>query len=111
MQRVPVQSSNIASIGYDPAHYLLEIEFLDGAVYQYARVPSHIHQGLMDAESKGGFFARWIRDQYPTTRLDGDNAAEPVTPTPAPSPDRDVDNLPWPFATPSATGGPRPTRG
>lgn len=69
MQRVPVESSNIASVGYDGPRYILEIEFADGAVYQYARVPSHLHEAMMQAESKGAFFHRWIRDQYPTTRV------------------------------------------
>jgi hypothetical protein len=70
-----VESSNIVSVGYDPARYLLEIEFRDGGIYQYARVASHIHQGLMDATSKGGFFLRFIRYQYPTTKLADEHKA------------------------------------
>lgn len=69
MDRTPVVSSNIASVGYDPLYYLLEIEFCDGAIYHYARVPSHVHQALMDAESKGTFFLHHIRDSYPTTKI------------------------------------------
>lgn len=69
MDRIRVTSSNIASIGYDPLYYLLEVEFCDGAVYHYARVPSHIHQALMDADSKGTFFLHHIRDRYPTTKI------------------------------------------
>lgn len=71
IERVPVESSNIVSIGYDVARYLLEIEFHQGGVYQYARVPAHVHQGLMDAESKGSYFLRFIRDRYPTTKISG----------------------------------------
>ena len=64
-----MESSNIVSIGYDPARYVLEIEFHQGGVYQYARVPSHVHQGLMDAESKGSYFLRFIRDRYLTVKV------------------------------------------
>lgn len=71
MNRIRVASSNIASVGYDPLYYLLEIEFCDGAIYHYARVPSHIYQALTDAESKGRFFLQHIRDSYPTTKVSG----------------------------------------
>lgn len=67
--RVRVDSSNIASIGFDETRYILEIQFHSGDVYRYARVPSHVHQGLMDAESKGSYFLRFIRDRYPTTKV------------------------------------------
>jgi hypothetical protein len=33
--RTPVESSNIASVGYDKENQILEIEFHHGAVYQY----------------------------------------------------------------------------
>ena len=38
MQRDYVSSSNIVSVGYDPASETLEIEFQSGAVYQYYNV-------------------------------------------------------------------------
>lgn len=69
MDRDRVESSNIASVGYDPLLFLLEVEFGDGAVYRYDRVPWHIYRGLMDAQSKGSYFARWVREQYPTTKI------------------------------------------
>ena len=34
MERLPVSSSAIQSIGYDPEQQLLEIEFQRGAVYR-----------------------------------------------------------------------------
>lgn len=98
MDRVPVESSNIVSVGYEPARYLLEIEFQSGAVYQYARVPSHIHQGLMQAESKGFYFLHFIRDLYPTTKLaDARTSA-------AGTPDADLDDT---ASAPGAHRGPR----
>jgi hypothetical protein len=55
MQRTPVSSSNIRSIGYDVPSATLEVEFTSGDVYQYFDVPEHLHQELMRASSHGGF--------------------------------------------------------
>jgi len=61
MERVPVQSSNLASVGYDSANMVLEIEFLKGGIYQYSNVPSDVHDGLMSAGSKGTYFDQNIK--------------------------------------------------
>ncbi len=55
MQRTRVNSSNIASVGYDSASQTLEIEFTDDSIYQYYRVPTRVYQGLMNASSHGGY--------------------------------------------------------
>jgi hypothetical protein len=67
MDRVEVESSNIASIGYDPASMILEIEFkgkFRNTVYQYPGVPESLHQALMAAESKGQYFGQNIKPFY-----------------------------------------------
>jgi hypothetical protein len=46
---MPVSSSNLASVGYDPNTQTLEVEFLHGGIYQYSDVPSSVHSGLMTA--------------------------------------------------------------
>ena len=69
MDRVPVSSSNLAAVGYDPANVTLEVEFLNGALYQYFDVPAHEHQGLMQAPSHGKYFAANIRNTYQYARL------------------------------------------
>ncbi|GHV55041.1 KTSC domain-containing protein [Synergistales bacterium] len=62
MQRTPVQSNNLKSVGYDPALKLLEIEFLsDHSVWQYHGVPPELYARLMAAHSRGSFFSRNIR--------------------------------------------------
>jgi KTSC domain len=61
MIRTPVLSSNLASVGYDPATQTLEIEFLHGDVYQYSDVPSLVYDGLMAADSHGSYFDRHIK--------------------------------------------------
>lgn len=55
MERKPVVSSNIASIGYDENNNILEIEFNNGNVYEYYDVPLHEYEGLMSADSKGTY--------------------------------------------------------
>lgn len=69
MYRVPVISSNISSIGYDPASAVLEVEFSNGAVYQYFDVPEHLYQGLMSASSHGGFLNDYIKYNYRYQRV------------------------------------------
>jgi hypothetical protein len=69
MNRTPVKSSNISSIGYDPSENILEIEFSTGSVYQYLAVPSSVHESFMRASSKGSFFASKIRNKYRTRQI------------------------------------------
>lgn len=70
MKRVAVQSTNLASVGYDPATATLEIEFRSGGVYQYNGVPKEVHAGLLNATSKGSYFHRNIRTaSYPYKRV------------------------------------------
>jgi KTSC domain len=53
---VAVDSSTIASIGYERSRRELEIEFLDsGDVYRYFEVPPAEYAEFMAAESKGAY--------------------------------------------------------
>ena len=61
MHRQPVISTNLSSVGYDSITSTLEVEFLNGSVYQYSNVPSSIFNGLMSAGSKGQYFDRMIK--------------------------------------------------
>jgi len=55
MKRVPVESTMIASVGYDPDKHILEVEFNSGAIWHYLDVPPEEYAGLMAAESKGRY--------------------------------------------------------
>jgi hypothetical protein len=68
MEREPVSSSNIVSIGFDPESETLEIEFKDSGIYQYFNVPQFMHERLMQADSVGKFFNMEIKQAYPFTR-------------------------------------------
>lgn len=69
MQRTPVSSSNLCSIGYDGQNGTLEIEFLGGGIYQYYGVPATIHAALMSAASHGTFFNAHIKGRYGDTKV------------------------------------------
>ena len=56
MNRIPVESSCVASIGYAAATRVLEVEFLSGAVYEYSDVAPEVFSRWMSADSKGTFF-------------------------------------------------------
>lgn len=69
MNRQPVDSSNLKSVGYDDDRHLLEIEFASGAIYDYNGVSNEIYDQLMRASSLGSFFHRSIKDKYPCVRI------------------------------------------
>ena len=69
MDRVVVSSSDIRSIGYDPASCTLEIEFHGGRVYRYASVPEPVYNQLLAASSKGQFFDRAVKHAYRFVRF------------------------------------------
>ena len=64
MEKTPVTSSNVASIGYDEDSSTLEIEFKNGATYQYFDVPENVFTELRDADSVGGYLAVRIKGTY-----------------------------------------------
>lgn len=64
MQRMPVASSNLKSVGYDPVTQTLEVEFHSGGVYQYYGVPVEEFEALMAAKSHGQYLSRYIRNVY-----------------------------------------------
>lgn len=61
MERKPVVSSMIRSIGYSPDSETLEVEFGSGGVYQYSGVSARTYRELMDAPSIGTYFGRNIK--------------------------------------------------
>ena len=67
MRREPVESSNLATVGFSDG--VLEIEFRHGGVYQYFNVPVSVYEGLIAAESKGKYFHQFIREKYPYNRI------------------------------------------
>lgn len=64
MDMIPVRSSAIAAIGYDPRTMQMKIRFVEGHTYDFCGVPAHVFQGLLHAPSKGKYYSQHIRDRY-----------------------------------------------
>lgn len=64
MNRQSVESSNLASVGYDAENEILEVEFKHGGVYQYFDVPQNVYEELMNVSSHGVYFSANIRNDY-----------------------------------------------
>lgn len=64
MDRQPVRSSNVVSVGYNECSQVLEVEFNTGAIYEYYGVPSSQHLALMRASSIGGYLNAKIKRRY-----------------------------------------------
>jgi hypothetical protein len=64
MYRQPVESSVLASVGYDRKRRLLEVELVSGVVYQYLDVPPKDYMALLAAESSGRFYNQHIKPNY-----------------------------------------------
>jgi len=70
IRRIPVSSSFIDAIGYDPGNQVLEIEMNRGqALYRYFDVPPRVFEGIMAASSKGQFFNSRIKAVYRCQRI------------------------------------------
>lgn len=69
MNNIYVASANLQSVGYDAHHQTLEVEFRNGAIYQYYNLPQFMYERLMEASSKGQFFNAQIRNRFPYSRV------------------------------------------
>ncbi len=69
MEHIPVISSNLRSVGYDPDSLTLEIKFRSGGLYQYYNVPVGVYEGLMSAGSHGGYHHQNIKWNYSYRRI------------------------------------------
>lgn len=81
MRRVAVDSSTIASIGYESRLCELDLEFREsGDVYRYFQVSAEEHREFMAAESKGGYLNRVFKAKGHPYRLikRGRNQLRPV---------------------------------
>lgn len=65
MRRAPIESTSLASVGYDPSQRVLEVEFHGGRVYRYFGVPRRRYQELLEADSAGRFLNTRIKGFYP----------------------------------------------
>jgi KTSC domain-containing protein len=65
MRVATVDSTTLATVAYDEARELLQLEFCNGVVYLYFGVPEAVHEALLGAPSKGRYFNQTIRGRFP----------------------------------------------
>jgi hypothetical protein len=59
---IPVNSSSIREVGYDGYHLFVRFHTSD-TIYTHPGVPYSLYLGLMQADSMGAFYNRFIREQ------------------------------------------------
>ena len=69
MESAAVWSTTLASVAYDGATELLELEFCSRAIYQYFGVSAEVYAGLLSSSSKGTYFNEIIRNRYQFARV------------------------------------------
>src|SRR6266568_6665648 len=78
MHVTAVDSTTLATVAYDKARGLLQLEFRSRAIYQYFGVAAAVHEGLLGAASKGSYFNRFIRGRFPYSLVsDGQGGVRP----------------------------------
>ena len=71
MKRARVDSSSLASVGYDPEDRTLEVEFRNGGVYRYLEFPPDQLREFLTADSLGRFLNLNIKSRYRSVRVQG----------------------------------------
>lgn len=69
MKRERLDSSSLASVGYDPAAHVLEVEFRNGGVYQYLEVDDDEFEEFQAAPSKGRYLNSEIKPLHPARKV------------------------------------------
>lgn len=69
VKRERLDSSSLASAGYDPAAHVLEVEFRNGGVYQYLEVDDDEYEEFRSAPSKGRYLNTEIKPDHPARKL------------------------------------------
>lgn len=70
MELIPVKSSNVQAVGYDPDEKVLRVAFRNGGVYDYPAVPPEMYESLLKSESIGRFVAQVVRNGRKGLRID-----------------------------------------
>lgn len=60
-EMIPVESSNLKAIGYNPEDQMLYVDFLNNTTYRYSGVPEDVFNAFLESDSKGQFLHRNIK--------------------------------------------------
>jgi hypothetical protein len=68
-----VESSSIKTVSYDKVEQKLWIRFQNDNLYEYRDVEKSIVDGLLEADSKGLFFANNIKSHYDFEKVEDES--------------------------------------
>ncbi len=71
MKLVPVVSSNLSAVGYDPDRRALRVAFKSGSVHDHMGVSPEEHSALMAADSHGKHYNEHIKGRYASLKAGG----------------------------------------
>jgi hypothetical protein len=69
VERTPVKSRILRSVGYNDSTKILEIEFTSGLVYQFSGVPPKVYADLMHSDEIGKYFSEKVRPKFQTKQV------------------------------------------
>ena len=69
-EMIPVESSNVESIGYDQENQIVYVRFLNGSLYIYKEVPEYEFENLLNAPSIGSYIHSNFKNVYPYERIE-----------------------------------------
>jgi len=67
---ISVDSSSVRGIGYDDDRRSLYVQYVDGEVYEYFKVPKSDYIDLLNAKSIGWWINKRIKPYYNYRKLD-----------------------------------------
>jgi len=74
MNRRPVHSTNVASVGFepsadDPSVGTMQVEFHSGHIYEYDEVPVSVYHEFIAASSAGRYLNQFVSGEYGERRV------------------------------------------
>ena len=67
--RKPLKSSKLCAAGYDERLRVMEIEFVNGDIYEYKSVSPELYRQLMASPSPNSFFEDKIEEAFSGKRI------------------------------------------
>ena len=69
IKMIPVTSSNVKAYGYEPESQTFRVQFKTGSTYEVSNFPQSELSRFITSQSKGGFYAQYVRGKYPIVKV------------------------------------------
>lgn len=71
IERFPIDSSNLISIGYDYVRRVLAVRFKSGPIFHYSAVDAGTWERFHESPSKGSFFYHHVKGRFAGEKMTG----------------------------------------